>query len=304
MILLPLVAALVAPQAAEPAYAKGGAVGLVPPPAMREASSFSGFENAASGASITIAELPAEAYGPVILKLDAGEPLPNGLVFPEKGEAATLADGTKAMLVRGTQEIEGIKFAKWLLVAGGSTVTALVTAQVPEAAAEAQRAGIEAALKSVVLRAPAKKEDELAALPFVIADRAGFRVIRTLMGSGAILTDGPRDTDPDTTQPMVIVVSALRPVAPAQRATVARQSFEAFGGMKDIVVAEESGDGDARFRTAGTATTAKGKPITLIQHMRFTAGGGYLRTVCVAPKPIDIAERCDTLAASVGPRGK
>lgn len=304
MIILPLIAALVQPQAAQPIYAKGGAIGLVPPPGMREASSFSGFESASTGASITLAELPAEAYGPIILKLDAGEELPNGLSFPGKGEPVELADGTKAVLLHGTQEVAGIKFAKWLLIAGGEAVTALVTAQVPEGAAEAQRATIEATLKSVVLRAPAKKEDALAALPFAIGEQAGFRVIRTLMGSGVILTEGPRDVDPDTTQPMVIVVSALRPIAPAQRAAAARQSFEAFGGMKDITVADESGDGDRNFRTAGTATTDKGKPITLIQHMRYTAGGGYLRTVCVAPKPMDIAERCDTLAGSVAPRGK
>lgn len=298
-----LVAALAAPQAADAVFAKEGAIGLVPPPAMRAAEGFAGFEDPATGASITFAELPAEAYPAIAARFDAGGALANGVTLAGAPEPLTLA-GTPARLYRGSQAAGGGRYAKWLLVVNGAKVTALVTAQAPADVGERLRPAIEAALKSVRLRAPVDLESEIAALPFSIGDRAGFRAVRTLMGSGVVLTEGPRDVDPDTTQPVAIVVASLGPVPVLDRVATARRAFEGFGGMKGIVRAEEGAVGDDGYRIAGTAATAAGKPIALVQHMRFAAAGGYLRIVCVAPAAIDVAARCDRLAASVAPRAR
>lgn len=294
-------AALAAAQAA-PTFPKNGAVGLTPPPAMREAASFAGFEDPATEASILIAELPAEAYPQLTARFDEGGILPNGVALTAPPAALTLADGTPARLYRGSQTARGIAYAKWMLIVSGRATTALVTAQAPQAAADRLGPGIEAALRSVVLRDRRSLDEEITALPFTIADRAGFRAVRTLVGSSLILTDGPLDVDPAGAQLLVIVASSLGDMPIADRATTARKLLSDLGGMTDVAIGDEPPSPDnTNYRLTATALD-RGKPVTVVQHTRFQPDGGYVRIVCVAPQKKDIAARCDRLAASVTPR--
>lgn len=58
------------PAAAQaPVFPPGSAVGLTPPAGMRPADGFTGFQDSGAGASLLIAELPAEAY-PALSALD------------------------------------------------------------------------------------------------------------------------------------------------------------------------------------------------------------------------------------------
>ena len=47
---------------AQPSYPPGSRVGLTPPDGMVVSKRFSGFENPAKASSITVVEMPAEAY--------------------------------------------------------------------------------------------------------------------------------------------------------------------------------------------------------------------------------------------------
>lgn len=301
-VALALTLAAAAPQAAPaqtPAFAQQGAVGMVPPSSMREAPGFTGFADAATGASITIAELPAAAGPDMARRLGAGGALPNGLVFSGGAQTITLAGGTPARLYRGTQTTPQGDYGKWMLLVDGPGLTAMVTAQVPAAHVARLRPEIEAALRSVTLRPPRSAEQALAALPFAIGDRAGFRLVRTLMGSGALLTDGPRDSDPGAVQPMVVIAASLGEVPVTDRADTARRAFADLAGFSDMrATAERPGADTSSYRIAGTARSGD-TPVTVIQHMRYGQAGGYIRTVCTAPRGTDIAARCDRLAASI-----
>lgn len=293
-----IAAILIAIQAAA-IFPQGGAIGLAPPPGMTEAAAFTGFESAA-GDSIVVAELPREAYADLIRRIaasPAGQPLPNGVTIDGPGTPVTLAGGIAGMRWRGHQTVAGVRYAKWMLLAEGPAATAIVTAQVPEPRAAGAAPAIEAALASLRFQAAADLETAIAALPFALGDRAGFRPVRTLMGSALLLTEGPRDTDPDGAQPIVVVAASIdaRPIADPEAS--ARQMFGAQAGFTriDMKTIERRGD---TVVADGTAVD-RARYVRLRQHLRPTPGGGYLRTVCMWPVADDLAARCDRLAGSV-----
>lgn len=292
-------AALIAQAAIFP---QGGAVGLAPPPGMTESTRFTGFESA-SGDSILIAELPRAAYAELVARIaatPAGQPLPNGVTLDGPGAAVTLAGGIKAMRWRGFQAVAGTRYAKWLLLAEGPSTTALVTAQVPEPRAATEAAAIDVALGSVRFRAAATLDAAIAALPFTLGDRAGFRPVQTLMGSALMLTEGPLDADPAGDQPLAVVAASIdaRPVPDPEAS--ARQMFGTQAGLTEIELQSLIRNGDDVV-AAGTGLDGA-RRVTLRQHLRLTPGGGYVRIVCIWPAADDIAARCDRLAAGVRAR--
>lgn len=279
-------------------FPQGGAIGLTPPPGMTESASFTGFESAA-GDSILIAELPREAYAELTRRITAtpvGQPLPNGVTIDAPGVPVTLADGVKAIRWRGHQTVAGTRFAKWLMLAEGPGATAIVTAQAPEARASAAEAGFEAALASLRFQPPASLDGAIAALPFAVGDMAGFRAVRTLMGSALMLTEGPRDIDPDGAQPLVVVAASIdaRPILDPEAS--ARQMFGAQDFTRlEAKSLEQRGDDTI---VDGTGVD-RARYVRLRQHLRIKPGGGYVRTVCIWPVADDLAARCDRLAASI-----
>ncbi|HTG37781.1 hypothetical protein [Sphingomonas sp.] len=283
-------------------FPQGGAIGLTPPADMREASDFTGFANAA-GDSIVIAELPREAWPQLVERLSAtppGRPLPNGVILDGPGDLIKLPNGERAVRWRGHQQVGGTRHAKWIVLAESAETTAVVTAQVEASRAADRAPAIEAALATLRFQRPADLESAIAALPFVIGDRAGFRAVRTLMGSGLILTEGPRDTDPDGAQPLVVIASSLDKRAPPDRAGFARKLFEGQPNFTRLTVGDVTTGGD-RVTITGTAVD-RARYVTLRQHLRFVGDGGYLRTMCIWPVADDLTQRCDRLAASVAPR--
>lgn len=298
--LLPIL--MVTVQAAAPVFPQQGAIGMVPPTGMTESASFAGFEDKATGASITLAELPPQAFAELIERIDTagGGKLPGGVKLSDDGTPLTLTDGTPARLYRGEQASGGALHAKWLLVVNGATATAIVTTQVPQASAAATAPAVEAALRTVRLRGAAELEMAIAALPFAVGDRAGFRPVRTLMGSGLILTDGPLDVDTEGAQPVVIVANSLGAAPVADRAGHARTLFEATADLTRLKIDGEGASPDSTMLT-GTAVD-RARYIRIRQHVRYGGRGGYVRIVCIAPVADDIAARCDRLARSVAVR--
>ncbi len=284
------------PNQAEIIYVEGGAVGLVPPSSMRPADAFAGFVDETTGASIIITEFPAEAYQQLGSAFSADTPLPNGLSLTGEPMPVTLGDGSPATLFQGTQVAPQGTYAKWILIAGGTDLTALVTAQVPVEDAAALEPEIRRALTSLTFRAQAGAEAGLAALPFVIGDRAGFRLVRTLSGAGAIFTDGPLDVDPEGAQPLALVVSSLDEQLYPDRAAAARRFLLSLAGMTDLAITSEQA-GTGTYRIIATAMQS-GRPVTLVQHAHFAPDGGYLRIVCIASRSFELVERCDRLAGS------
>lgn len=295
------------PAASAPVFPPGASVGLVPPPGMVPAAAFAGFQDPAGGASIVVTSLPAEAYPALSGIPDEAWTRRQGIRIA--GRQDWPLPGAQAVLLRGTQEAGGLRVRKWVLVAGTPETTALVTVQVPEASSAYPDPVIEAALSSVALRAAPGLEEQVAALPFTVRERAGFRVSRTLSGTGLILTEGPLDTVPDAEQPVVVVAFSALPVpdTPERRDALARRTLSGVAGLRDVSMERfetPARTGGPLYVAEATAEDARsGGGRYLVQTLRFVPGGAlHAVGIARAESRAALAPRLRAIAGSVEPR--
>lgn len=312
LIVLALAALVAVPASAQsPKFVPGTGVGLVPPKGMVPAQSFSGFEDRASGASILVAEFPAEAYAQILPTITPEGLAGSGLQQASPAVDWKIAGGQGGRLIRGRQTAHGTIFRKWVMLAKGPSTTVMLSVQVPDQkSGTITDAAVDAALKTVTLKAPPTMEQQVEALPFKIDDFAGFRVVRVLAGSGLLLTEGPRDTIPDASQPVVIVANAIGGIAAndkAEREAVAQQAFATIAGVSDVSIVSqkiEEKDGVTWSRIEGRGTyRGSAEAVATLQIMRF-GKEGYIRIVAIARTlgAEAILARVDGLAASVAPK--
>ena len=277
-------------RATDVVYPPGSRIGLVPPSGVVTSKNFFGYEDAARNVGIILATLPADAYRD-LEKSITPDALKKQGVTQETREALSLATG-KAFLVIGRQEVEKVRLRKWFLIAGTSTLTALITVQIPEAAKAAYPdAAIRAALQSLAVRATIPVEEQLSLLQFKIGDLAGFGVGGVVPGRAVMLGDGLGDA-PGSPAPAARVdphiFVAVAPGGPAQageRDNFARDVFAAVPNLKEsrITSAESlrmaGQQGHQIFANAKDPAT--GTALMVVQWLRF-GGGGYLQMVGVA----------------------
>lgn len=290
--------------AAEPSFPPAVSIGLVPPPGMTPSTSFAGFEHR-SGASIVIVEMPAEAYQPIVADFTPERLRQTGFVASRESQPLAISGG-EGRLLRGSQTANGLVYAKWVAVVKGQAGVGIVTVQVPERAkAEVPGAAVEAALRTIAFRAPRSLNDQIAALPYAVGDMAGFRPVRVLAGSSLLLTNGPKDADPDATQTLVIIAASMgqAAVAKGQEIAFARKAFGNLANLKDIAVTDENRSTSGPqvvVRLRGSAKHAKSdRPMGLTQTVLFN-DRGYLRVIGVAPPDArDALTGAERIAASV-----
>jgi len=236
-LLLAFVLAFLAPvaRAAGPIFPAGVNVGIEPPGSMHESKNFPGFQDESAGAAILMTEVPVDAYDKIIAGLKPEELDKQGL-RGAKREDWPVKDG-KGVLVSATQQAGGITLHKWLVVTAAPKTAAVITVQVPEMAMDAYgEEVIRNALKSITFREPLPLDQQIAALPFSLGDRAGFRVVRVLGGTGIMMTEGPKDAIRGAEQPLIIVAQGDGAIP----GTLDQDRFakQAFGGLAGIRGAE------------------------------------------------------------------
>lgn len=309
---LRLAAAAAFVAAALPALAQtfppGSAVGLVPPKGMTVSNSFSGFEDGKTGASILIADLPAQAYDQILATFTPEGMKPSG--FEAAGPAAdwSVKNGS-ARILRGKQTAHGLVFRKWVVLAKGSASTAMLSVQAPETAAQAlPDSTIEAALKTVSLRQPPGLDEQIGSLPFRIGDMAGFRPVRVMSSSALLLTEGPQDTVVGASQPIVVVASAVGDTASIKdRDAFGRMAFANVSGASDFVLDTQTtydAAGATWNRIDGTAVYRQTGEAVFIQQMIRFSQTGYIRVLAIS-RTLDrvrLEPRFEQIAQSVAPK--
>ncbi len=289
LILLVLAAAFasVPPATAEPSYPKGSRVGLEVPKGLTPSTNVPGFEDAERKVAITILDLPGNAFGEVEHAIFSQTKSQPG-VSEEKRESFAFRSGI-GFLISFRLEAEGTVFRKWVLLAGSPSgvagdVTAVVSAQVPEAARDAYpEAVMRAALASVTFRPP-PIEEQLSQVPFKLGDLAGFRIVRVMPMGGVILTEGPDDNN--TEQPNIIVsVQPGGPTEMSERASFAEQVLSATP-IPDMRVTNSEAiriKGQAAYEVRAEGKTGRGTPLAIVQWLRF-GSTGFMRILAVAQK--------------------
>jgi hypothetical protein len=272
----------------EPMFPPGSRVGLVPPPGFSMSKAFSGFLDAEKNGLILITELPASAYADLDARV-ADEQLRRQGVVVETREPIALATGP-AFLAVGHQEAGGLTFRRWILFGATRDFTAIVSVQVPEAEKDSYPdATVRAALATFAVRATAPVEEQLGALPFTLHELAGFRVVRVVSGSAALLTDGPSDTLELAEQPLLLIAAAPGTV-PAQagdRDRFARGVLAETPGIKDIRLVRSEplriGGQQGHEILAEAKDVKTNGEVMIALWLRF-GGSGHLRVLGMARK--------------------
>jgi hypothetical protein len=278
-LILPALAA-----AAEPRFPPGSRIGMAPLPEMEASKRFTGFEDAAKGLAFTFVEMPREAYQELSSGLTKERLKEQGVTLKAR-EELTLGE-RKAVLVSGEQSLGQLAVRKWLLVVEDSTMTAFVIGQALPASQGRSEEEIKAALSTVAIRPPLALDDQVAALPFRVTERAGFRAVRVMAGNSLFLTDGPMDTVAKAEQPVLILAKSTSPAPPPgpQRDSFARSALYGNAIFKDLVLERAQS-----FRQRGSdwheivargADASSGEPVVLTQAIRF-APDHYVRMLGV-----------------------
>jgi hypothetical protein len=304
--------AATAARAADVVYPPGSRIGLVPPAGVVTSKNFFGYEDPAKNVGIILAALPVDAYGELEKTITA-EALKKQGITQEARESLSLAGG-KAFLVTGRQEAEKTRLRKWFLIAGTPTLTALVTAQVPEPARAAYPdAAIRAALRSLTVRTTIPVEEQLGLLPFKVGELAGFGVGGVVPGRAVMLSDGVSDA-PGTPAPggrlephIFVAVAAGGPAQAGERENFARDVFATVPNLKDarITTSEplriSAQPGHQIFANAKDPGT--GAALMVVQWLRF-GGGAYLQLVGIARADAwkDAYPRFRTVRDAIEPR--
>ena len=233
-----LVLVLAAPAGAgETVYPPGSRFGFEPPADMVPSRRFTGFERREGGATVSVVELPANAFAELVTTFTDANLLGQGLAV-EKREALKIGEA-EAMLYSGEQPADpGARtpaVRKLLLLVGDPGVTGLIIAQfLPDAETEAT---MRALLTGVKVRPALSLTQQVEALPFRITDAAGFRPVRVLAGNSVLLTAGPKDQMLNMEQPILVLAQAVQqPPTAEQRDAFARAALYANQTMKDFVI--------------------------------------------------------------------
>lgn len=280
LVLTSLLALAGAAAAQAPVFPAGSRVGLVPPPDMVPSRGLMGFRNPRSGAAILSVEMPAEAYLNLAATFTDDALKAQGFALTRRTAPQI---GSRSILVTGEQSDGGRPVPKSVLLVSEPGMTALVIAQLPPGASEADRAAAETALTTVAFRPPLALDEQVAALPFRMADRAGFRVVRTMAGNAVLLTDGPGDVIREASQPILIVAQSFGPApGPEQRESFARSALVANDIVKEAMLERSQsfrqGGSDWHEIVARAKERGSDTPVVVMQTIRFEPGG-YMRSV-------------------------
>jgi len=280
-------AALMLPAvAADAVFPIGSRLGLAPPPGLKAATSFPGFEDLENGVFVRLVALPGEAFSE-IEKTMTNDALGKQGMTVEKRESIPLGNGN-AILAIVRQQTAKERIRKWLLIAPIDNLTALVSLEMSaKTPAPYTDAVIRTALTSLATRASVPAEEQLALVPFKIGDMGGMRIVRVVPGVAVQFTDGPKDTLEATDQPhLVIAASPGGPEQAADRDKFARNAFSGLPPFKDVRIVNSEpmrigGQPGHEVRAQGKDPQT-GEGIEIVQWLRFGTGA-YLRMLGFGP---------------------
>ncbi|WP_342163840.1 hypothetical protein [Methylobacterium sp. SD21] len=282
---LVVAAGLIPASAADRVFPAGSRFGFEPPSDMVLSKRFTGFEREGGGATVSVVELPPNAFPELVSGFTDANLRNQGFAVAKK-EPIKVGDN-EAMLYTGEQPSDpanpGQTIRKWITVVGTPTVTGLIIAQAtPEAETEETMRKL---VTDIAVRAPLSLTQQVDALPFRIADPAGFRPVRVLAGNSVLLTKGPKDQMQNLEQPILVIAQAVQPPPTAeQRDAFARTALYANQTMKDFVIERaqsyRSNGVDWHEIVARATDMPTNKQVVVAQTIRFNPDG-YLRAVGV-----------------------
>ena len=257
---------------------------MIPFEGSSEAKEFSGFADSTDNRSVLIAELPLDGWDQI------ASAFKNREVLKQRGiDARTIEEteisGREAIQLSGTQSVQGLTIPKCILIVKGKSAIGMFTAQMPEATNPDTNACV--LIRGVAEREPVSTSNQLAALPFALADTGDMRVVDVLASSGVVLTHGDLDIIKLNEQPIAIVASSLRPSAAGQdKQNFAEDALKTFGSFEydgPFAANKLTIDNKPTIALEASAIDSKSKnKVRIVQWMLFADDGNYLRLIGVS----------------------
>jgi hypothetical protein len=254
-------------------------VGLaIPQPSgFTKATSFYGFEQADTRASVMLSKIPG-SFAAVTKGFDKSTLATRGIDLISK--QSVKIDNQSGFLLKVSQSAYGQKFLKWILVFGNDRDTKIVTATFPIEIAPK----LSDNLKKVILAvAPSKiATPDVSSLPFTVTAVEGLvRVTKvTAFGKAAAFTkDGNMPSSSVITDPLLIVTPSLGAVPVGDQKSFAQQRLSNYPQIeieKVTTTNEISIDNLTGWEITADARDLKTKaPLKIYQVMLFPKSGGY-----------------------------
>ena len=180
--------------AAEPVFPPSSRFGFDPPSDMVSSKRFSGLERLEGGATVSVVELPANAFADLETNFTDENLKAQGFIVSNR-QAIKVAGDVDACCSPASsrrwnrrhaddQEVDAPRRRR-------PTVTGIIIAQAtPDAETEETMKRL---LTGIHIRPALTLEQQVAALPFRIGNEAGFRPVRVLAGNSVLLTQGTKD---------------------------------------------------------------------------------------------------------------
>jgi hypothetical protein len=270
--------------AADPIFPPGIRVGMTPLVGLVPAKTFVGFETEDQSVKVLVAELPPEAYNEVMNAFKAA-PAGTGGVKPESIETSA---GVAYYTTENARDAAG-NVRRYSMILSGGTFSGYIAVQVPENATRIYSDdAVRQMFASVVVRKQVPVEEQLALMPFKLAELSNFKNIRTLApGAIIVLADNDETTGFEAAPFMVVGMMGSAPAQPDDRGRFAQQSATQIPGVRDarITMSEPIRiDGIAGYETRIDAVSGKDNtPVTVVQWLRF-GGPTSLRIIGSAPR--------------------
>lgn len=243
---------------------------LIPPSGFVAATNFSGFQNAETGASIMINELPAP-YRSIVDGFTADALKSKGMTLIKK--QIIVFNGSKATLLNLTQPANGTTYIKQMLIFGDTKGTVLVNGIYPEASKETGAKIKEALLSTVYNNAQNNNPLDAATFTIDIKD-TDFKLIKYMSGSLLYSTDGKIPTE----KPTLIVGNSIAKVPSQNQKKYSEERLKKLPrGEQSIIkeIKEIAIDNLKGYEIIADGKTKDDKVELVYQVMLFNDNGDY-----------------------------
>jgi hypothetical protein len=226
---------------AEPRQAPNSRVALDVGPSFAPSDRFSGFVDESTGASFVIIEMPPRAYEELKVIPDSKEALARqGLT--DTARAPLPGREGDYVYFTGKQISAGSEFAKFVLIMLENGVTAMISANIPQAALDNGRF-TKAQIEEILAKAAVKDRPAATSELFRFGYLGPFSESFGLMGTSKAYSPSGAVPQPGENrlmmEPMLIVSPSLGNNIVIDPKTVAMRSFQTFGGFKEQKVTGE-----------------------------------------------------------------
>jgi hypothetical protein len=280
-----LIAAALPALAADAVFPPGLRLGMVPLIGLNTAKTFPGFESEDGNVKVLITELPPAAYGEVVSAFNSNPAGTNGAKQDKIETPAGLAYFTTESGKAGDTAVK-----RYSMIVPGAGFSGYVAVQIPENATRIYTdEAVRQMFASTVTRKEVSVDEQLGLMPFKITDLADFKDVRTLApGSSIILADGDEGSGYESKPFMILGLIGSTPQAADDRARFAQEAALQIPGMRESRVTMSEPiriNGQQGFETRIDGVSGKTKtPVTVVQWIRFSAGGASLRIIASAPR--------------------